>query len=100
MSQREASTPSQPRRFSTRRVAALLAVVWVLYALSIGPMYWTWYSASYIRGPSWVPALYGPLQFVGEHVPVFGRWIDDYIWWWNCPTPQPEAESPQQVAAG
>ena len=100
MSQPDSSMPPKRRRFSFRRALVLFAVFWVLYTLSIGPMYWTWYSAAYIRGPSWVLAVYGPLQYTGERVPAFGRWIDDYIWWWNCPAPQPNAEPAQHLAAG
>jgi hypothetical protein len=59
-----------------------LAVYWLLYTLSIGPMFWYWYEASYLDGPKWVVVLYLPLLYVCEQFEPFGRLVNWYIRWW------------------
>ena len=31
-----------------------LVLVWLIYTLSIGPMYWTWFGGAYVDGSYWV----------------------------------------------
>lgn len=57
-------------------------VLWVIYSLSIGPMYWQWYWAMYGNGPRWVAKMYFPLLLVCESIPWYGRLINWYLAWW------------------
>ena len=71
------------RRWAVRRVLAL-TVLLTLYLLSIGPMWWVWYSGMYVSTSAdyWVIAFYEPLR-----VACRIEWIDSvvtaYIEWWN-----------------
>jgi hypothetical protein len=94
--------PVKPIRklLTVRGVILQLAIVWVLYTLSIGPMFWTWFGARFVDGPYWVLAFYSPLQYVCECVPVYGDLVENYIWWWNFQSPQELSDSAQQLVAG
>jgi hypothetical protein len=65
------------------RSALLLVILLTLYVLSIGPMWWAWYSGMYVSTENnyWVIAFYEPLR-VACHI----EWINDivtaYIEWW------------------
>lgn len=71
------------RQWAIRRIIAL-AVLTTLYVLSIGPMWWAWYSGMYVSTESdyWVIAFYEPLRQACRI-----EWIDSlvtaYIEWWN-----------------
>lgn len=71
------------RRWAVRRVI-VLAVLLTLYVLSIGPMWWAWYSGMYVSTEAdyWVIAFYEPLRIACQI-----EWIDSlvtaYIEWWN-----------------
>ena len=71
------------RRWAFRRLLAL-AVLLALYVLSIGPMWWVWYSGMYVETESnyWVIAIYEPLRQACRI-----EWVDSvvtgYIEWWN-----------------
>lgn len=83
-----------------RRLALQFALIWLIYTLSIGPMFWTWFSAAYVGGPYWVIAFYSPLQLACEYVPYYGDLVENYIWWWNFPSPRELSDSAQQLIAG
>jgi hypothetical protein len=53
----------------------------VLYALSIGPMYWKWYEARYVGGSYWILAFYEPLIQLGR-VGFVGDFLNWYIDLW------------------
>ena len=87
-SPREATPPTgltwpKFRRWALRRSIVLL-VLTTLYVLSIGPMWWAWYSGMYVSTSSdyWVIAFYEPLRLACRI-----EWIDSlvtgYIEWWN-----------------
>ncbi len=71
------------RRWAVRRGLAL-TVLLTLYVLSIGPMWWVWYSGMYVSTSAdyWVIAFYEPLRLACRI-----EWIDSlvtaYIEWWN-----------------
>lgn len=92
---------SVPRRpvVTFRGVALRLVLCWAIYTASIGPMYWTWFGATYVSGPYWVAAFYSPLQKACQYVPYYGDLVENYIWWWNFPAPS-AVESDQQLVAG
>ncbi len=92
--------PPQRPLLTFRGIALRLALCWLIYTLSIGPMYWTWFGAAYVSGPYWVIAFYSPLQTACEYVPYYGDFVEGYIWWWNFPTPAVIADPGQQLVAG
>jgi len=53
----------------------------VVYALSIGPMFWQWYEAQYLSGSKLVVALYEPLLYA-TRIPIIEKLLNDYINWW------------------
>jgi hypothetical protein len=85
---------------TVRGVVLQFVVFWVIYTLSIGPMYWTWFGAAYVGGSHWVIAFYSPLQTACEYVPYYGEWVESYIWWWNFPSPGSVTEPVHQLVAG
>jgi hypothetical protein len=58
------------------------AIYFLLYALSIGPLYWYWWEAAFAGGSEWVFAFYGPLAVLAEFCPPFRDVINAYINWW------------------
>ena len=71
------------RRWAVRRLIVLFVLL-TLYVLSIGPMWWSWYSGMYVSTEVnyWVIAFYEPL-----HQACRISWINGivsaYIEWWN-----------------
>lgn len=54
----------------------------VLYALSIGPLYWEWYESQFVGGSAILAAFYLPLMKLAEWCPPLGAWLDWYIRFW------------------
>jgi hypothetical protein len=80
-----ATTPApQPRpwRIRCRNFCVRLTVYWVLYTLSIGPMFWWWFEASYLDGPKWIFVFYLPLLVACEYIGPFGDFVNWYINLW------------------
>lgn len=71
------------RAWAMRRLVVLLVLL-TLYVLSIGPMWWAWYSGMYVSTVAdyWIIAFYEPLRLACQI-----EWIDSlvtgYIEWWN-----------------
>lgn len=57
-------------------------ILFCIYALSIGPMYWPWVSARQAHGWYMVAAFYEPLRILGETFPLFGQTLNWYISLW------------------
>jgi len=57
-------------------------IIFCLYALSIGPMYWQWVEARYVDGFRIIAAFYEPLRILGEIFPVLGEWLNWYLTFW------------------
>ena len=70
------------RRWAVRRLIALLVVL-TLYVLSIGPMWWEWYSGMYVStgGNYWVIAIYEPLRLACQ-IDCINSVVTAYIEWW------------------
>jgi hypothetical protein len=77
-------TAPPPKSWSRRvRASCLrLSIYWLLYTLSIGPMFWPWYEATFLNGERWVAVFYYPLVFVCDHVPPYGNLVNWYINLW------------------
>ena len=71
------------RRWAKRRAIALL-VLMTLYVLSIGPMWWAWYSGMYVSTTVnyWVIAFYEPLRLACQ-IDWINSGVTAYIEWWN-----------------
>jgi len=63
-------------------LAQRVFIYFVLYALSIGPMYWKWYGSQFVGGSSVLAAFYLPLVKFAEWVPPFGEWLNWYVNLW------------------
>lgn len=73
------------RRSAWRRLEAFaerMFILWALYVLSIGPMYWQWVNAKYVDGPVLLAAFYEPLWIVSSACPPLGEWINWYVRLW------------------
>lgn len=62
--------------------AQILFWVFLVYCLSLGPMYWTWYQSKYIGGSPWVAVFYEPLLRLTA-IPLFRDWINWYLSFWG-----------------
>ena len=60
-----------------------MAVLLTLYVLSIGPMWWAWYSGMYVSTGSnyWVIAFYEPLRLACQ-IDCVNSVVKSYIEWW------------------
>ena len=78
----EASDMPKVRRWAVKRLIAL-AVLTTLYVLSIGPMWWVWYSGMYVSTESnyLVIVFYEPLR-LACHIEWIDRIVTAYIEWW------------------
>ena len=54
----------------------------VIYALSIGPLYWQWYGARFAGGSPLLAAFYEPLFRLASWCPPLERWMDWYVSLW------------------
>ena len=70
------------RRWAVKRLI-VMTILTTLYVLSIGPMWWTWYSGMYVSTQSdyWVIAFYEPLR-LACHIEWIDRIVTAYIEWW------------------
>lgn len=64
-----------------RTTCLQLAVCFVLYTLSIGPMFWRWYDSMYLGGPEYIARLYYPLYLLSAFKP-FGEFLNWYVDLW------------------
>jgi hypothetical protein len=71
-----------PRRNNLRRFLLRLAVMFTLYVLSIGPLYWKWYAAKVGLGSPVFILLYRPLETLAELIPPLGHFLNWYISLW------------------
>jgi hypothetical protein len=60
-----------------------MLILFGFYVLSIGPMYWRWYSGKYGNGSAYIAAFYEPLWILCVKFPWLGDWVDSYVWIWN-----------------
>lgn len=64
-------------------LAGRMTILFGLYVLSIGPMYWWWYSGKFVNGSEYIAAFYEPLWILCVRFPWLGDWVDSYVWLWN-----------------
>ena len=73
--------PPRPRsRFWS--ITLQLVVFWVVYILSIGPLYWQWYMGKHVNGPTLIAALYEPLYQLCGLIPPLGWFVNWYVHFW------------------
>ena len=65
-----------------RNLGVRLAIYWAIYTLSIGPMFWWWYEATFLDGHRWIAAFYFPLLFACDRIDWFGDLVNWYINLW------------------
>jgi hypothetical protein len=59
-------------------------LIFCLYVLALGPLYWEWFAGKYLRGSMLLAAFYEPLWVLANSVPWLGRIINWYLWLWIC----------------
>lgn len=74
--------PSLAVQFAVR-VYTRVVVILVIYVLSIGPMYWSWYESRYLNGDPFLAKLYYPLEVICHKLPWLGSWVDWYVDQWS-----------------
>jgi hypothetical protein len=76
--------PTKPPQQRSRFWAVLIQILitWVIYVLSIGPLYWQWYAGKYVNGPSVIAAFYEPLWRLCGVFPPLGRFVNWYVSLW------------------
>lgn len=62
--------------------AVQLGICFLLYALSIGPMFWYWFQSFYVGGPKWIAKFYMPLLLLCSVCPPIGTLVNWYINLW------------------
>lgn len=82
-SQKPRLTWPKVRRFLLRRLLMTIVLL-TLYVLSIGPMWWVWYSGMYVETETnyWVIAIYEPLRQACR-IEWVNSVVTSYIEWWN-----------------
>lgn len=64
------------------RVYSRVMIVFLLYVLSTGPMYWAIYEAFNTSGSSFLAKLYYPIALVCQHSDLICTWFDWYVGLW------------------
>lgn len=76
-------TERQKKLWPEIRKRLIAAVVFfVVYVLSVGPLYWTWFNAKFNTGSAWFAVVYEPLYQMCAICPPLGRVVDAYIGLW------------------
>jgi len=63
------------------RLYCRLLVMFVLYVLSTGPMYWACYEAYYANGSKYIAMFYWPITVACENETI-ANWITWYVELW------------------
>jgi hypothetical protein len=86
----DAADASEKKRLKRRRrwlrIEAFVESAFIylmLYALSIGPLYWQWVAAKMGTGPRVLAAFYEPLLWLGRLIPPLGYWLNWYVNLWT-----------------
>lgn len=59
-----------------------LVIMWSVYILALGPIYWAWFDGKYGTGSAALAAFYEPLWILAGIFPALGEWINWYIEFW------------------
>lgn len=57
-------------------------ILFSIYTLSIGPLYWHYIDALQGNGNVLLAAFYQPLRILGELIPIFGKCLNWYVALW------------------
>lgn len=80
-----ADSTNRFKRAILRRLA-ILYVFFILYVLSIGPMFWRLHGAYYVEtdrlSSRILVAFYEPLRYLCK-IPFVGNAVDNYVEWWS-----------------
>lgn len=74
--------PARKPRSRFWSITLQVVITWVIYVLSIGPLYWQWYAGKYVNGPSVIAALYEPLWQLCGIFPPLGWFVNWYVSLW------------------
>lgn len=78
----KAPRPRRTLRQEIARRAKISAVAFVVYVLSIGPMYWPYYNSKFNLGHPIIAAIYEPLYILCQWIPPLSWLVDNYILLW------------------
>ena len=78
----EREQPAARSRRVMRRLLIRLAILFTLYVLSIGPLYWKWYAAKVGLGSRMFLVLYHPLETMAKWFPPLGHFLNWYVSLW------------------
>ncbi|MEW4529055.1 MAG: hypothetical protein ACF8PG_01610 [Maioricimonas sp. JB045] len=84
----QADSPAEPSRQPltageyVRSRLMRLGIFFVIYVLSIGPMFWPWYEGRYLNGSRLIAAFYEPLWILAGWIPPLGHLINWYVRFW------------------
>lgn len=84
-SNRKAKSSGKRRRTlrqEIRRRVLISVAAAIVYVLSIGPMYWTYYNAKYNTGTALIAAIYEPLYLLCGWIPWLAMIVDAYVMLW------------------
>lgn len=59
-----------------------MLILFGFYVLSIGPLYWRWYSSEMNLGSPFLRAFYRPLWILAQQCEPFAQWLDFYVQLW------------------
>lgn len=65
------------------QVYTRVVIFLVVYVLSIGPMYSSWFESRYLNGDPFLAKLYFPLEVTCQKFPRLGSWVDWYVDQWT-----------------
>jgi hypothetical protein len=80
LSAREQPAP-KPQR-TIRRFLIRLAILFTLYVLSIGPLYWRWYGAKVGLDSRTFLIFFHPLETLAKWFPPLGHFLNWYVSLW------------------
>ncbi len=76
------TAPRQSRLSAFSGYVERMFLLFSVYTLSIGPMYWEWVGAREVTQNLWIAAFYEPLRRLGMAFPLFGEWLNWYVRLW------------------
>ncbi len=86
LEQTDQQSQATPKQWSWRRyiINSLIQVTVLLslYILSIGPLFWQWYSSFNSMSSPFFAAFYTPLLFACEYIPPLSDGVNWYINLW------------------
>ncbi|OAI55026.1 hypothetical protein AYO47_02575 [Planctomyces sp. SCGC AG-212-M04] len=72
----------KPRQHSLRQTMLRMAILFTLYVLSIGPLYWRWYGAKSGLDSQFFLIFFRPLEVLAKWIPALGHFLNWYVSLW------------------